>query len=206
MKNNLTGIFILACFMAFMSCETRKQEPAANDAGKAVIDRTVLPIKAPERPTFTEQDFRNVTQPKRFEVKAPEGAPNVIHVLVDDLGFTATSAFGGPVVTPTFDRIASEGIYYNNFHTTAVCSPTRAAIKSGRNHHVNNMAFITEMATGMHGASGEIPNTVAPVAEMPRLNGYHTGAFGKWHETATWETSKKDLFLITYIYNAGTVN
>jgi arylsulfatase A-like enzyme len=94
---------------------------------------------------------------ERFEVKAPEGAPNVILVLVDDLGFAGTSAFGGPVSTPTFDRLASEGIFYNNFHTTAVCSPTRAAIKSGRNHHVNNMAFITEMATGFPGGTGEIP-------------------------------------------------
>jgi arylsulfatase len=134
-------------------------------------------------------DVRNVTAPERFEVKAPEGAPNVILVLLDDLGFAGTSQFGGPVSTPTFDRIASEGIYYNNFHTTAVCSPTRAAIKSGRNHHVNNMGFITEMATGMPGGTGEIPQNVTPVAEMLRLNGYSTGAFGKWHETATWETS-----------------
>ena len=110
-------------------------------------------------------------------------------VLLDDLGFAGTSAFGGPVSTPTFDRIATEGIHYNNFHTTAVCSPTRAAIKSGRNHQVNNMGFITEMATGLPGGTGEIPGEVAPVAEMLRLNGYSTGAFGKWHETATWETS-----------------
>ncbi len=163
-------------------------QPAVTATGDG-IDRTVLPIKAPDRPTFTELDVRNAAMPERFEVKAPEGAPNVILVLLDDLGFAGTSQFGGPVSTPTFDRIASEGIYYNNFHTTAVCSPTRAAIKSGRNHQVNNMGFITEMATGFPGNTGEIPQNVTPVAEMLRLNGYSTGAFGKWHETATWETS-----------------
>lgn len=156
---------------------------------QAQLDRTVLPIKTPARQSSKELNIRNATQPPRVEVKAPEGAPNVILVLVDDLGFAGTSAFGGPVSTPTFDRVAREGVYYNNFHTTAVCSPTRAAIKSGRNHQVNNMAFITEMATGMPGGTGEIPGEVAPVAEMLRLNGYSTGAFGKWHETATWETS-----------------
>jgi arylsulfatase len=183
-------LLILVFFVGLMlsGCAPKGDQPAVSAAGDG-IDRTVLPVKAPDRPTFTELDIRNVTQPERFEVKAPEGAPNVILVLVDDLGFAGTSAFGGPVSTPTFDRIASEGIYYNNFHTTALCSPTRAAIKSGRNHHVNNMGFITEMATGMPGATGEIPNTVVPVAEILRLNGYSTGAFGKWHETATWETS-----------------
>jgi arylsulfatase A-like enzyme len=153
------------------------------------LDRTTLPILLPTRPTFTELEVSKVNLPERVTVKAPQGAPNVILVLLDDLGFAGTSAFGGPVSTPTFDRIASEGIYYNNFHTTAVCSPTRAAIKSGRNHQVNNMGFITEMSTGMPGNTGEIPGEVAPVAEMLRLNGYSTGAFGKWHETATWETS-----------------
>jgi arylsulfatase len=166
-----------------------KADQSAGSAAAGGIDRTVLPIKVPPRPTFTELDVRNATQPERFEIKAPEEAPNVILVLLDDLGFAGTSTFGGPVSTPTFDKVASEGIYYNNFHTTAVCSPTRAALKSGRNHHVNNMAFITEMGTGFPGGTGEIPNEVAPVAEMLRLNGYSTGAFGKWHETAVWETS-----------------
>jgi len=189
MKNPLLKYFILIGFIAFIACETKTQEPAADTSAQVGIDRTVLPIKQPPVPTFTQLEIKDATPPPRFEVKAPGGAPNVILVLVDDLGFAGTSQFGGPVSTPTFDRIASEGIYYNNFHTTAVCSPTRAAIKSGRNHQVNNMGFITEMATGFPGNTGEIPDNVAPVAEMLRLNGYSTGAFGKWHETATWETS-----------------
>jgi arylsulfatase len=187
MKEKLINL-LLPGLIALGGCETQKSEPSAV-AGSYVIDRKVLPIKAPSRPTSKELDIRNATQPERFEVKAPEGAPNIILVLVDDLGFAGTSTFGGPVRTPSFDRLASEGVYFNNFHTTAVCSPTRAAIKSGRNHHVNNMAFITEMATGFPGGTGEIPQNVTPVAEMLRLNGYSTGAFGKWHETATWETS-----------------
>jgi arylsulfatase len=153
------------------------------------LDRTVLPIPEPVYPPSTVLNVRNATPPPRFEVKAPARAPNVVVVLVDDLGFAGTSAFGGPVKTPTFDRLASEGIYYNNFHTTAVCSPTRAALKSGRNHHVNNMGGIIETGTAFPGNTGQIPNSVAPVAEMLRLNGYSTGAFGKWHETAAWEAS-----------------
>jgi arylsulfatase len=153
------------------------------------MDRTVLPMAAPEPALYTELDVRNATPPPRFEVKAPEGAPNVLVVLVDDLGFAGTSLFGGPVTTPTFDEIAREGIYFNNFHTTAVCSPTRAAIKSGRNHHVNNMGGIIETGTAFPGNTGQIPDRVAPLAEMLRLNGFSTAAFGKWHETAAWEAS-----------------
>jgi arylsulfatase A-like enzyme len=179
----------VALILLAMAAGCNQPADSGSQPAKDGIDRTILPIKAPERPTYTELDVRDAKEPARFEVKAPEGAPNVILVLLDDLGFAGTSQFGGPVNTPTFDRVASEGIYFNNFHTTAVCSPTRAAIKSGRNHHVNNMAFITEMATGFPGGTGEIPQNVTPVAEMLRLNGYSTGAFGKWHETATWETS-----------------
>jgi arylsulfatase A-like enzyme len=153
------------------------------------LDRTVLPIKEPLRQTTTTLDVRKATAPPRFEVKAPEGGPNVLLVLIDDLGFAGTSAFGGPVATPHFDRIAAGGIKYNNFHTTAVCSPTRTALKSGRNHHVNNMGGISETGTSFPGNTGQIPNEIAPLAEMLRLNGFATGAFGKWHETSAWEAS-----------------
>jgi arylsulfatase A-like enzyme len=162
---------------------------AATAVAQGDLDRTVLPIPEPKPAVCTELDVRNAKAPPRFEVKAPEGAPNVLVVLVDDLGFAGTSAFGGPVRTPTFDRLANEGLRYNNFHTTAVCSPTRAALKSGRNHHVCNMGGIIETGTAFPGNTGQIPNNVAPVAEMLRLNGYSTGAFGKWHETAAWEAS-----------------
>ncbi|MBN7796556.1 arylsulfatase [Parahaliea mediterranea] len=153
------------------------------------LNRTVLPIAEPEPPTYTELDVRNTQPPPRFEVKAPESAPNVIIILIDDLGFGATSAFGGPIPTPTLDGLAKSGLRYNNFHTTALCSPTRVALKSGRNHHTANAGSIMETSTAYPGNTGAIPNRVAPLAEMLRLNGYSTGAFGKWHETAAWETS-----------------
>ena len=153
------------------------------------LDRTVLPVAEPARPAYKQLDARNVQPPPRFEVKAPDGAPNVVIILIDDLGFGATSTFGGPIATRTLDSLAQQGLRYNNFHTTALCSPTRAALKAGRNHHTVNMGFITEMATGFPGATGQVPNSTAPLAEMLRLNGYSTAAFGKWHETAAWEAS-----------------
>jgi arylsulfatase A-like enzyme len=153
------------------------------------IDRTALPVPEPEPATYTELDARDATPPPRFEVKAPEGAPNVLVILLDDLGFGGTGTYGSINHTPTFDRLAEGGVFYNNFHTTAVCSPTRAALKSGRNHHDNNMGSIIETGTAFPGNTGQIPNDVAPVAEMLRLNGYATAAFGKWHETAAWEAS-----------------
>jgi len=153
------------------------------------LDRTVLPIQEPDYPPITELDARKATPPPRFEVKAPEGAPNVLIVLIDDMGFGMSSAFGGPIHMPTVDRLGREGLRYNRFHTTALCSPTRTALLSGRNHHMNNMGAITEMATSFPGNTGQRPNDVAPLAEMLRLNGYSTAFFGKNHETAAWEVS-----------------
>ena len=166
----------------------------AQKTGSDSFDRTVLPIKEPAPPKYTELDVRKATPPPAFKVTAPENAPNVLLVLVDDLGFAGTSKFGGPVNTPTFDRLANQGVYYNNFHTTSVCSPTRAAIKSGRNHHQNNMGSIIESGTAFPGNTGSIPLSVAPVAEMLRLNGYSTAAFGKWHELAAWEANMSGPF------------
>ncbi|MEX1314857.1 MAG: arylsulfatase [Desulfotignum sp.] len=176
-RKTATSMFGLALSTAFAA------------TASAEFDRTHLPIPYPDFPESTVLDVRNATPPDRFQVKAPEGAPNVLIVLVDDLGFAGTSAFGGPVPTETFDSIAGQGLKFNNFHTTAVSSPTRAAIKSGRNHHMNNMGGIIETGTAFPGNTGQIPNDVAPVAEMLRLNGFSTAAFGKWHETAAWEAS-----------------
>ena len=160
----------------------------AQTAG-APLDRTVLPIPEPKRPTYTEIDVRAAKAPPRFEVKAPAGAPNVLIVLLDDVGFGSGETFGGPVPMPTLDRLARAGLRYNNFHTTALCSPTRMALKTGRNHHTAEAGSIMETATAFPGNTGQLPNSVAPLAEMLRLNGYSTAAFGKWHETAAWETS-----------------
>jgi arylsulfatase len=182
MNGSSCRLGVYGCAAALLASQAFAAEPAP-------LDRTVLPVPEPARPLYKEIDARKVAMPPRFEVKAPDGAPNVVIVLIDDLGFGVPTAFGGPVPMATLDRLAQEGLRYNNFHTTALCSPTRAALKSGRNHHTVNMGFITEMATGMPGNTGQIPNATAPLAEMLRLNGYSTAAFGKWHETAAWEAS-----------------
>ncbi len=158
-------------------------------AQKAPLDRTVLPIPEPKYPHITQLDARKAKAPPRFEVKAPAGAPNVLVVLIDDMGFGQSSVFGGPIHMPTVERLASNGLRYNNFHTTALCSPTRSALLTGRNHHVNNFGSISETATAFPGNTGVRPNGVAPLAEMLRLNGYSTAAFGKYHEAAAWEIS-----------------
>lgn len=158
-------------------------------AGGRGLDRTTLPIPEPNILHSTVLDARNAKAPPRFEVKAPENAPNVLIVLIDDMGFGQSSAFGGPIHMPTLEKLAKGGLKYNKFHTTALCSPTRAALLSGRNHHMNNMGSITETATAFPGQTGQRPNSVAPLAEMLRLNGYSTAAFGKSHETAAWEVS-----------------
>ena len=160
-----------------------------SSAQAPALDRTNLPVAEPVPPFVTELDARNVKAPPQFQVKAPAGAPNVLIILIDDMGFGQSSAFGGPIQMPTLDRLAGRGLKYNKFHTTALCSPTRAALLSGRNHHVNNMGSITETATAFAGQTGQRPDSVAPLAEMLRLNGYSTAAFGKSHETAAWEVS-----------------
>jgi len=182
-------MFIKGCLTLLVVLAAGFALPDIAQAAETSLDRTVLPVAQPEPAHSKVFNARDATLPDRFEVKAPEGAPNVIIVLLDDLGFGAAETFGGPLATPTLQRLAEGGLRYNNFHTTALCSPTRAALKSGRNHHTTRMGFITEMATAFTGSTGVIPNTVVPLAEMLRLNGYNTAAFGKWHETPAWETS-----------------
>jgi arylsulfatase A-like enzyme len=120
---------------------------------------------------------------------APPGAPNVLLVLLDDVGFGHAKTFGGPVNTPTLQRLADEGLRYNRFHTTALCSPSRAALLTGRNHHSAHTGTIMELATGFPGYDGRIPKEAACVAETLKQNGYSTAAFGKWHKTPDYEVS-----------------
>lgn len=197
MKSTRTQILIATTLAggAFFGWLTASNQlpPVAQAQDKPVassqLDRTVLPIPEPDYPRSTVLDARDAKAPPRFEIKAPAGAPNVLIVLVDDMGFGMPSVFGGPVRMPSAERLARQGLRFNQFHTTAVCSPTRTALLSGRNHHMNNMGSITETATGFPGNTGQRPNSVAPLAEMVRLNGYSTAFFGKNHETAPWEVS-----------------
>ena len=163
--------------------------PGGAPTETGALDRTVLPIPDPVYPKITELDARNATAPPPFSVTAPEGAPNVVIVLIDDIGFGAAATFGGAIQTPTLDRLAADGLRFNQFHTTALCSSSRVALLTGRNYHSANAGSVMEIATGFQGNRGQRPRSVAPVAEMLRLNGYSTAAFGKYHETAPWEVS-----------------
>ena len=155
------------------------------------ISRTVLPI--PDRPrtgliTYDAKDPDTQYPPIR-QLRPPKGAPNILIVLLDDVGFGAASAFGGPCLTPTAEKLAARGLRYNRFHTTALCSPTRQALLTGRNHHSVGMGGITEIATGAPGYNSVLPNTASPIARTLKLNGYATAQFGKCHEVPVWETS-----------------
>ena len=127
-------------------------------------------------------------------IEAPKGAPNVLLILTDDIGFGASSVFGGPIQTPNFQRLADRGLRYNMFHTTALCSPTRAALITGRNHHSVASGVITEMATGYPGYNSLVPNSAASVAQVLKLNGYNTSWFGKMHNVPDWMSSQAGPF------------
>ncbi|MDD1748237.1 MAG: arylsulfatase, partial [Methanomassiliicoccales archaeon] len=155
------------------------------------IEREILPI--PDRQTvgLTTFDAKDpdTKYPPIEPLRPPKGAPNFLIILIDDVGFGASSAFGGPINMPTAERLAADGIKYNRFHTTALCSPTRQALLTGRNHHSVGMGGITEMATSAPGNSSIRPKSCAPLAETLKLNGYATAQFGKCHEVPGWETS-----------------
>ncbi len=155
------------------------------------IQREILPIPDIPHVGLTTYDAKDpeTNYPPIKPLRPPAGAPNVLIILLDDLGFGAPSVFGGPCYTPTAERLAADGLKYNRFHTTALCSPTRQALLTGRNHHSAGMGCITEMATSAPGYTSIRPNTVAPLAEILKLNGYATAQFGKCHEVPVWETS-----------------
>ena len=153
--------------------------------------RSMLPI--PDRPArgLTTYDAKDpdTSYPAIEPLLPPEGAPNVLVILLDDVGFGASSAFGGPCHTPTAERLAAGGLRFNRFHTTALCAPTRQALLTGRNHHSVGMGSITETATSAPGNSSLRPNTKAPLPLTLKLNGYSTAQFGKCHEVPVWQTS-----------------
>jgi arylsulfatase A-like enzyme len=161
--------------------------------------------------TYLESDPAQFPKP----VQAPSGAPNILLILIDDAGFGQFSTFGGGIPSPTMDRLAAEGLRYNHFHTTALCSPTRAALITGRNHHSAAFAGITEAATGYDGYTCILPKSCGTVGEVLRQNGYMTAWIGKNHNTPTWETSAAGPFDrwanglgfdYFYGFNAGDMN
>ena len=161
----------------------------ANQSDK--LSRSILPIPDSQHVGLTTYDAKDPDTkfPPIEPLRPPKGAPNVLLVLLDDVGFAASSAFGGVINTPTAERLAKSGLKFNRFHTTALCSPTRQAMLTGRNHHSVNMGSICEMATSAPGYTSVLPKDKAPLAMTLKLNGYSTAQFGKCHEVPAWETS-----------------
>ena len=155
------------------------------------IQRSILPIPDSQHVGLTTYDAKDADTkfPPIRELRPPKGAPNVLVILIDDVGFGATSVFGGPCHTPNFEKLAAGGLKYTRFHTTALCSPTRQALLTGRNHHSVGMGGITEIATAAPGYNSVCPNTKARLAQTLKLNGYSTAQFGKCHEVPVWQTS-----------------
>lgn len=158
--------------------------------------RTHLPMRNVARQRLITYDAKDpdTSFPPIEMLRPPKGAPNVLIVLLDDAGFGASSAFGGPCHTPTAEKLAAGGLKMNRFHTTALCSPTRQALLTGRNHHSAGMGGITEIATGAPGYCSVLPNSMSPLARTLKLNGYSTAQFGKCHEVPVWETSSAGPF------------
>ena len=157
------------------------------DEPRNVLD--VLPHPDPKFKGTIGRTYKDSTPDKIPIIKAPAGAPNVLLILIDDCGFGQWGTFGGQIPTPNLDRVAKNGLSYTRFHTTALCSPSRAALLTGRNHHSVATGVITEIGSGYPGYSGQIPKSTAMVSEILRQNGYSTAFFGKNHNIADWETS-----------------
>lgn len=162
---------------------------SAQEGSRKKIDRTRLPIEVKPTGGKTGITIGESTPPKIEPLNAPEGSPNIVLVLLDDVGFGAAGTFGGPVETPAMDALAAEGLRYNRFHTTALCSPSRAALMTGRNHHSVGTGMVAEFATAFSGYNTMIPKSAATIAQVLQGNGYSTACYGKWHNTPVWEVS-----------------
>jgi len=176
---------ILICLQLMALGPLSMPAAAAQTADGSVLPFTPAPSASKAGPTLQESIHQRRVEPNRL----PKGAPNILMVLIDDVGFAQTDTFGGEMHTPTLSRLANEGIRYNAFHTTAICSPTRAALLTGRNHHRVGNGTIAERATDFDGYSGVIPKTSATIAEVLHHYGYKSSAFGKWHNTPANQTT-----------------
>lgn len=185
--STLLAVTVLVCGSSFA-----QEKPRAPSSGSGQPQATsVLPFpdfhfKGTIGRTIKDSDPPEFPQP----VRPPKGAPNIVYILIDDAGYGQFGTFGGQVPTPALDRVAADGLRYTRFHTTALCSPTRAALLTGRNHHAAATGVITEAATGYDGYTGLIGKNVGTIAEVLRQHGYATAWFGKNHNTPDWETSQ----------------
>jgi arylsulfatase A-like enzyme len=172
----------LALVVLLGSCTGNGSKPAGNETTTTATTEKI-PKEDPEFKGNVTESVDGSTADFPMPLKAPAGAPNVLIILLDDVGFGMASTFGGPVPTPNFDRLAAGGLKYNQFHTTALCSPTRGALLAGRNHHTIGTGVIIEMGTGYPGYTGVIPKSTGLVSQTLRDNGFATAMFGKWHNT-----------------------
>jgi arylsulfatase len=181
---------VAACALALLAGISTSAVVSAADGRGAYTPSKILP--RPE-PAFDGKIGQVATEsspsPLISQVRAPDGAPNILLILTDDVGFGASSTFGGAVPTPTFDRLAEQGARYNSFHTTALCSPTRASLLTGRNPHKVGFGTLATGARGYPGYSSILPKSAATIGEVLRQNGYATSWFGKSHNTPEWEQS-----------------
>jgi arylsulfatase len=175
MKRSFLAAVVFSVSTSFLAWAARAQD--------------VLPIPDPPFAGKIGATYKDSRPDFPKQARAPKGAPNVLFILLDDVGFGHAGTLGGAVATPTLDRLAKEGLIYNQFHTTALCSPTRAALLTGRNHHSVGTGVIIEMGTGFPGYTGVVPKAAAGLPEILRQNGYATAAFGKWHNTPDNEIS-----------------
>jgi arylsulfatase A-like enzyme len=217
------AVFVAGAFLGWLTAsgrldtavaqerKTNPADPPANGGTPSVLPRPDFHFKGSVGRTYLDSDPPQFPQP----VQAPKGAPNIVLILIDDVGFGQFSTFGGGVPSPTMDRLAAEGVRYNRFHTTALCSPTRAALITGRNHQSCATGTIGEAATGYDGYTCVLPRSCGTVGEVLRQNGYMTAWIGKNHNTPTWEASAAGPFDrwanglgfdYFYGFNAGDMN
>jgi arylsulfatase len=209
--SRLIAILTIGLTVNLSAWQSRGQDQAAPAKTPNVLPRPDFHFPGEIGRTYLDSDKAQFPQP----VKAPKGAPNIVLILLDDAGFGQFSTFGGGIPSPTMDRLAAEGLRYNRFHTTALCSPTRAALITGRNHHSDSFAGITELATGYDGYCCILPKACGTVGEVLRQNGYCTAWVGKNHNTPPWDTSDAGPFDrwanglgfdYFYGFNAGDMN
>ncbi len=177
----LVTLIAFACTLGWRTVASQDRNPSGEPPAK--LDRSVLPPPTPEFKGKIGPNYKESTPDfgPALPVTAPAGTPNVLIVVLDDVGYGQLGCYGGPIATPNIDKLAASGLRYNNFHTTALCSPSRGALLTGRNHHAIGLAAITEAATGYPGSFGSIPKSAGTIAETLKQNGYNTMAQGKWH-------------------------
>src|SRR5512136_2925195 len=194
MERNAVSTTISVALTAVCAATAPGQQitgPPGSPSPTELKHRTHIPMPNTVWPSLITYDAKSpdTKYPPIEQLRPPKGAPNVLIILIDDAGFGSSSAFGGPCQTPTAEKLATSGLKYNRFHTTALSSPTRQALLTGRNHHSAGMGNITELASGAPGYCSQLPNSMSPLARTLVLNGYSTAQFGKCHEVPVWQTS-----------------